>query len=528
MKKIEETAGPSMPPLTPDQFQESEVEPAWSGLTSKVAIGSIWGIAGQGAILLTSLLATPFTLRLLNTEQYGLLALVNLILNYLALSDLGMQVASTRFATAAHVEHGDTEESRVIWTSFAVTLIPSISIIVILVLTAPMLATRAFQIPPPLRTQAQSAFALMAVIILLRNLAGIANTPQLVRLRFYLFTIITTGGTVVQMVAIPFVLYFISTNLQIVVLTMAICSLCTLVAHLSVSRRLLPALARPQFSRKIAKDLISFGVSLVGMTLLAITLNMERLLLARFSSLTAVAYYSVAYTLASLPLIASTALGQALIPAFSRLHAMALPGILTNLFFRCLRVLALLAIPMIFALCFLGKPLLRIWGGAVYATHASFPLYVLVLGTLLDCFAVVPRILIKSIDKPYVIVPVQLVLLVPYLGLGFLLVLKFGALGAAFAFSSRALVEFVLVYRYAVKKYVSHSWMSTSVFMRWVCALGILLCPFLVEPQALLFRLLAITALGSYVWYGHTFLLEGTERLWIRNQMNQLLGVGRP
>src|SRR5689334_9184879 len=47
------------------------------GLIAKIARGSLWNLSGQLITLLASVLATPIVIRLLGTEAYGVLALVN-------------------------------------------------------------------------------------------------------------------------------------------------------------------------------------------------------------------------------------------------------------------------------------------------------------------------------------------------------------------------------------------------------------------------------------------------------------------
>ena len=94
-------------------------------LTSRVARGSIWSLSGQSATLLASLISTPFVIRLLGAEGYGVLALVNLTFAYMAFADVGMGVASTRFAS--NCQGGESEEEvAIVWTSLLIVSIPSL------------------------------------------------------------------------------------------------------------------------------------------------------------------------------------------------------------------------------------------------------------------------------------------------------------------------------------------------------------------------------------------------------------------
>src|ERR1700674_4107475 len=117
------------------------------GLTSRVVRGSIWNLGGQGVTLLATLVATPFVIRLLGVESYGLLALINALIVYLAFADMGMGWASTRFASEAHARGDDQGEATVIWTALLVAAGPALLAASILILGAPPLFENGFRLP---------------------------------------------------------------------------------------------------------------------------------------------------------------------------------------------------------------------------------------------------------------------------------------------------------------------------------------------------------------------------------------------
>src|SRR5574341_1397091 len=66
------------------------------GMTTRVVRGGLWSLGGQGMTILASVIATPFIIRLLGSESYGVLSLINIVMGYLTFSDVGMGQASTR------------------------------------------------------------------------------------------------------------------------------------------------------------------------------------------------------------------------------------------------------------------------------------------------------------------------------------------------------------------------------------------------------------------------------------------------
>src|SRR5438132_1686279 len=99
--------------------------PKNTGLTTRVVSGSVWNLAGQGATLLATLAATPFVIRLLGAESYGLLALINVLIAHLTFADMGMGWASTRFGSEAYARRDEEGEATVIWTALLLAALSS-------------------------------------------------------------------------------------------------------------------------------------------------------------------------------------------------------------------------------------------------------------------------------------------------------------------------------------------------------------------------------------------------------------------
>ena len=68
------------------------------------------------AIAVSTLIATPFTIRELGPHDYGLWSLLGVTVTYIALADLGMTQSSTRFAGAAVATNDLDQERVVIWS----------------------------------------------------------------------------------------------------------------------------------------------------------------------------------------------------------------------------------------------------------------------------------------------------------------------------------------------------------------------------------------------------------------------------
>src|SRR5262249_29891911 len=177
-------------PTTITHDNRATVEPTASPVTPAVTAppashfvkGGLWGVGGQVLTLGLSLIATPFVIRLLGPTGYGILALVNVVVGYGALSDLGMGQASTKFGAEAFGRQDAEEESAVIWTALFVVLVPATVLSSALFVAAPVLASVLLHVPEDAHRAATLAFRFAAVVLFVRAMANVLNTPHMVRL----------------------------------------------------------------------------------------------------------------------------------------------------------------------------------------------------------------------------------------------------------------------------------------------------------------------------------------------------------
>ena len=436
------------PPLSViDLMSEGEIPPPEApvaspplsgGLTSRVVRGSIWNFGGQSVTLLASLVATPFVIRLLGVEGYGLLALINALIVYLAFADMGMGWASTRFASQAHARGDDQEEAKIIWTSLLVGTGPALLVASILTLGARPLVEHGLRLPQHLQGTAVVGLRLAAVAFVARAAVGVLNTPEMVRLRMDLVTLITVGTLVGQIVLVPVVL-FLGGGLIGAVAVVAGSALLSACLHGLVALRLLPHFSRPRINVALLKPLSRFGGAVVFTSFVTMLVgNADRVLVSRFASVQALAYYSVALNLASMLTFAPMAMVQSLLPAFSQLQANPDHKDLNELYQRALRGTLLWVAPAAILICVVARPFFTVWAGPEFGRESTLPLYVLAVGLIFEAMAYVPFTLLIALGRADLVARCHGAMLVPYLILSTLAILWAGPVGAAVVWSLRA------------------------------------------------------------------------------------------
>lgn len=400
-------------------------------------------------MVVASLLATPFVLGAMGAERYGLLVLIQLILGYLAVADVGMGVAATHFAAAAHARADGRAESSITWTAIWITVVGNLLVVpMFFLLDAQVLSFAG--VSPELSQEAELSWHLAALLFVARTLTGVARTQLFVRLEFRRFTIINNGGTLVQVALLPIVLSW-SPTLGAAVAWLALSTGLVTLLTFGAAVRALPELRQPRLARELVRPMARYGATSVGVSTLGLALlSADRLWLVHFTSVTVLAYYSIAFTLARLTAILPGALGQALLPAFSRL--MDQSERLSALYDRALRMLIALLIPSAIMLAGVGGPFITAWLGPDFGKEARLPLCLLAVAVVIDGAAYLPRVLLSATGRPGQVLKSQVLTIGPYIALGGTLVSEFGAIGAAMAWTLRVTLEAILVFRLASQR----------------------------------------------------------------------------
>jgi O-antigen/teichoic acid export membrane protein len=415
------------------------------GLTSRVVRGSFLSLGGQGVTMLATLLATPFVIRLLGAQSYGVLALVHVLIGSLSFADMGMGTASTRFGSLAHARGDDEGESTAIWSSLAIAGVSSTLAALVLALGARPLVEYGLRLPVNLQTPAVIALRLAALGFLARTIAGVLNTPALVRLRIDLIVLITTGTAVGQILLVPVVL-FLGTGLTGAAAVAAGAGVAATLLYAVAGARLLPALRRPHINVALLKPLAGFGGALVVASIAStISTSLEKLLLPRYASVQALAYYTVAFTLAYMLTQMPVAMLHSLVPAFSQLQVHSDHAELELLYRHALRGMLYWAVPGAAFICAVARPFFTVWAGPQFGRESTLPLYLLIGGVVCEIMAYAPNALLVAQGRTAFLARCQWSLLIPYLFLSAFLIHRFGAAGAAGAWSLRALAGLIIL-----------------------------------------------------------------------------------
>ena len=506
---------------------EASATPPAPGVTTRVMGGSLWAIAGQGLTMVATLLATPFTLRQLGPELYGLLTLISLLIGYAAFADLGMGVASTKFAAEAHAEGDARGESAAVWTSLAVTLVASLVVALGLVAGARPILDRFFKLPDQLVGVTVLALQLAAAGLVARAVASVLNTPQLVRLRMGVNVTLNTITGLLQILLVPLVLLLGGGLLGAVVVTVAT-ALLNMLLNGVVSAAMLPQLWRPAFQSALLGPMVKFGLGMIATSVVSLTLiNFEKLILTRHATSAALAYYAVANTVANLVTYVPGALTGSLLPAFARFRQQGDLEALKLLYVRILRVMLVWTLPVLVVVVVVARPFLAAWAGPEYGRQSTGPLYILLVGVLFQILSRAPKEVIKTYGRTDLFPRYLILELGPFVLAAIPLTIHYGAVGAAIAWSLRYVGDALLLFRGARLL----SGLRFAPFPRWGPALqafALLLPPVALVPFArggtglAVLSAVTLASLLAYAWVAWRRVLAEDERRWLLRMLSGL------
>lgn len=516
--------------MTPDAAleaieQQNKQTPSTAGMTTKVAKGSLWTLGGSILPFAVSFVSTPFIIRFLGAEGYGVLLLVGLIPTYFSFADFGMGMASTKFASEAFGQGDREREREVVWTAATIAALASLVIAIPIFLFSYRIVA-ALNVPEHLLSQASIALKIASAAFVIGIVASVLNSPMLARLRMDLNTVTGAVPKILLATITPFILY-LGGGIVGAVAWALIIGAAALIGVFYFSCRLLPGLSKPIFNRQLVHPLVKFGGALVISGVAAVLLvNLEKLILVRVTSVQTLAYYGVASALAGAAIMFGTAMQQSLVPAFSQLLEPSRKEELERLFSRTIRMNLIGMAPAFAFLFVIAGPFFTLWAGPDFGRESTVPFYVMIVALLFNLCAYVPVSVLMARGRTDVFAKVYWIELVPYIALTALLTARFGAIGAALGWSIRVVFD-TCIMSYLGSRIAGISiWVFKGQAIQLVLCLMILVLPAIVAATTdqLINWSLAIlpVSLLLYAFVAWRTLLHSDERGWVKLKLNAI------
>ncbi|MGC8867466.1 MAG: oligosaccharide flippase family protein [Elusimicrobiales bacterium] len=387
------------------------------------AIGRLWGI-------LVALVLTPYIIRHIGVERYGIWALVGVITGYFGLLDFGVGTSFVKYIAEFYAKRDYEKINQVVNTGFVFYTVFAILIIVLgFLFINPLLSF--FKIPPQMLNEVRFVFLLGIIIF------GVSNALSP-------FLAVQTGlqrmditNKISIAVSIPTVLgtvFFLEKGYGLpgLMVNNAIVLVITGMCNIVVAFKILPELRFNPFSisKGMFKVLWIFGFKVrIGQIAGTMVTQVDKLLISHFLSTNLVTFYQLGSSIVEKAQSIPTLLLTALLPAFSEISTKGDRQKLLDAYLRGTKYLALITFPLFVFLIVSASHIMMIWMGEGYEKSARV-IQILAVGTIFHILVGVGYSVSLAIDKPEISMSSSLLYTVLNFVLSIVLILKFGFIGA--------------------------------------------------------------------------------------------------
>jgi O-antigen/teichoic acid export membrane protein len=411
-------------------------------LSSNAALNVI----GQAIQLLTALAVVPFLIRGLGSDAFGAFQLVWVVLGYLALVDIGLGRATTRFVADALGRNASSEVPEIVWSAGMLQAALGTLGAAVLVAISGLLTRNVLHVPPHLQGEVVAALRLMAValpaLLLAASFSGVIEAHQ----RFDLVNAVRVPSGIATLIA-PLIALGLGARLVGLVGSVVLVRYLTAVAYYLVCRTMLVAEGSRGPSMKRLRTLMGFGGWVTVSNIISpLMVYLDRFMIGARFGLQAVAHYTAPFDAITRASIVPSSVTQALFPAFSALYASNEGPRASTIASGAVRVLAATMGPLA-ALVIIAAPTgLRIWLGSEFADAGSLPLQILVVGVLANALAQVPYAVLQGAGRADLTATFHLIELPAYALILWILAGRYGLPGAAAAWTLRCALDGALLF----------------------------------------------------------------------------------
>jgi len=402
---------------------------------------TLYNFIGQFWVLCLGIITTPYIIKRLGTDVYGILSIVMVVTAYFGILGFGLSDALIKYISEYYAKKNYELVGKVIGNGiFIYSLMGLLGSALIFSFTN-LLVTKVLHIPGHLMSLSYFVFYICALIFLIDMPAVVFGVIPAALQRFDIVNKMQILIVTTRTIATVFLLYMGLFLREIVILNLCM-SLIAILAYLVIARRLLPGLKfRFIFNANIFIKLSRFGAfNFLTQIACQVVFQIDKLLIAIFLSLSSITYYMVPYSLSNSLITVTSSLQNAIFPLVSGLTDTDNHAFFKKLYIQSIKFNALIAIPLATCLFIFAKPILFFWMGKDFVSNSAAVLRILSVSYLITTFSGVPSAVIYGVGRPNITAIFAWISAVISLSCALLLIPHYGIKGPALALFINALL----------------------------------------------------------------------------------------
>jgi O-antigen/teichoic acid export membrane protein len=392
---------------------------------------------------LVALVAIPGLVHSLGAELFGLLSFIWIVFGTFAVLDFGTGRATTKFVAELLARERGADIPALFWSASAINLGVGLFCGLLLFALAPWFSAHVVKVPVALQPTATIALRITAFALPWVVLGGVFRSALEGLQRFDLSNAVQVPVSALNYIA-PLFVARAGGSLPWVIASVCLTRVCAVPPLLLLCRRQLPMLGRPRIERNELRRLVQFGgwltVSNVAGPLL---LSLDRLFVGSVLGARALGLYAPVYELVTRLSLIPASVMAALFPAFSTLTDRSADEV-RHAMRRAQRLLALLMLPVMIVGVSFAPIILQLWLRTAQTPASATAMQLLLIGVVALSIGAVPFTLVQALGKPKWSATIHVVELPIHAALTWWAVTHFGVVGAAAAWSLRALYDAAL------------------------------------------------------------------------------------
>ncbi|HEY6881885.1 MAG TPA: oligosaccharide flippase family protein [Polyangiales bacterium] len=412
----------------------------------RVLRNSAWSILGWLSLLLLSLISSPFMVRELGSEFYGLLALLTSVVAPLGLMDLGMGEATIKYVAESLGRQDMRQVEHYLRTMLTMNVAMGLLGWLVLFFLSRVLVERVFHIPTAHQAMARECLvwlgASWCATQVRQTFIGAVSALQRYRalnIGTFLTQALVTGSGLVALLLHADLLRVVQWQSATTVLSCSAWWL--LAAQLFPKLRLIPGM-----DRAALRSSLGFGAwqnlnNLGGI----LTHQSQRWLLGSMLSVASVGVYNLASQLVTMVYTLSYRGGQVLFPAVSQLQGESKHEEAAALMIQSNWVVTSLVLPGMAVVAVFAGDILRLWVGDEFSQAGTNGLRVLCISHGMSLVCAIPTFYLLGTGRPHWLSYVALAQGLLAIPTAFVLVPRWGVVGAATAMACGNLAQLTTV-----------------------------------------------------------------------------------
>lgn len=421
--------------------------------TMSIRKNTIWNLFGSASPMLIGVVSLPYILQNIGVEKLGVLTMVWALIGYFSIFDFGLGRALTHKVATLRSQGRTRSLAGVakfgLLLMFLTGMVGTFIVVIILSLGGVEWLNFSKEIYDDAFTAMIIAAVSIPITTFTSGLRGVLEGFEEFKVVNILRFLLGLSNFISPVLSV----YVFGPNLTYIVLLLIVSRIIIMIMHVIEVWKLLPVEKLQKFNHKgEKKDLFVFGAWMTVSNIISpLMVIADRFVISHVVGASMVAYYTVPSEFLIRLLVIPAALTAALFPVFTQKICTDLTKT-KLLYWHSLKTIASVMLPVFIIIVSGSHYGISIWLGEDFADHSFIVVNILAAGVLFNSLAQIPHSIIQANGNVKLTSLIHMAEFVLYVPMLFILLFEFGIIGAAVAWALRALIDLIVLHKYAQSK----------------------------------------------------------------------------